>query len=73
MSRERMVIADTVVDKKRRNSGSSDLLLVSVLSFLLHNLESSMSFAILFLLFKYHLHDKRRNFKPCRTTIPPSP
>ena len=54
MSRERMVLLrDTVVhtfnfDKKRRNSGSSDLLLVSVLSFLLHKLESSESFAILF-------------------------
>ncbi|KAL5509414.1 hypothetical protein EMCRGX_G004784 [Ephydatia muelleri] len=39
-------LRDTVVhtfnfDKKRRNSGSSDLLLVSVLSLLLHNLESS--------------------------------
>ncbi|KAL5471109.1 hypothetical protein EMCRGX_G029188 [Ephydatia muelleri] len=39
-------LRDTVVhtfnfDKKRRNSGSSDLLLVSVLSFLLQNLESS--------------------------------
>ena len=47
-------LRDTVVhtfnfDKKRRNSGSSDLLLVSVLSFLLHNLESIVSFAILFL------------------------
>ena len=73
MSRERMVLSRHTFnfDKKRR---PSDLLLVSVLSFLLHNLESSASFAILFfLLFKYHLHDKRRIFKPCSTTIPPSP